>query len=254
MLVSGVVLQTAWEKSDEESAKYPYEALDRLNILSLEKYQELIKHPNFIEFYGQATPIDVLENSRIGSRPARRTGQRTLDDLRAIPWVFSWNQSRFNLTAWFGVGYALRTMKEENPDLFDQIKKYAHQWPFLRYTLIHVETNLLNADPDLMASYAAMVENKNVRDEFMEMIIPEHSEGIRQIIELLGEEAENRRHSLLDNIERRSKILQKLHQMHIARIREWRSMDKTDPIKTGAVLDKLLMITTAISGGLKSTG
>jgi phosphoenolpyruvate carboxylase len=254
MLVSGVALQTAWNKSDEESAKFPYEALDRLNILSLKKYQELIKHTDFIEFYGQATPIDVLENSRIGSRPARRTGQRTLDDLRAIPWVFSWNQSRFNLTAWFGVGYALKTMKQENPDLFDQLKKFAHRWPFLRYTLIHVETNLLNADPDLMAAYAAMVENKDVQDEFMEMIIPEHSEGIRQIIELLGEEAENRRHSLLDNIERRSKILHKLHQMHIVKIREWRAMDKTDPVKTGAILDKLLMITTAISGGLKSTG
>jgi phosphoenolpyruvate carboxylase len=99
-----------------------------------------------------------------------------------------------------------------------------------------------------------MVENKDVQDEFMEMIMPEHSEGIRQIIELLGEEAENRRHSLLDNIERRSKILRKLHQMHIVKIREWRAMDKTDPIKTGAILDKLLMITTAISGGLKSTG
>ena len=254
MLVSGVALQTAWKKSDEESAKFPYEALDRLNVLSLEKYQELIKHPDFIEFYGQATPIDVLEHSRIGSRPARRTGQRTLDDLRAIPWVFSWNQSRFNLTAWFGVGYALMIMKEESPVLFDKIKKFAHRWPFLRYTLIHVETNLLNADSDLMAAYAAMVENKDVQDEFMEMIIPEHSEGIRQIIELLGEEAENRRHSLLDNIERRSKILRKLHQMHIARIREWRAMDKTDPVKTAAILDKLLMITTAISGGLKSTG
>jgi phosphoenolpyruvate carboxylase len=254
MLVSGVTLQTAWKRADEELAGFPYEAFDRLNTLSLERYQKLIKHPRFIEFYAQATPIDVLEHSRIGSRPARRTGQRTLDDLRAIPWVFSWNQARFNLTAWFGVGYALRTLREENPQLFDQLKNYAHRWPFLRYTLIHIETNLLNADPDLMAVYASMVGNKEVRDEMMEMIMPEHSEGIRQIIELLGEEAENRRHSLLDNIDRRRNTLQKLHQMHIDKIKEWRAMDKCDQNRSGAILDKLLMITTAISGGLKSTG
>ena len=254
MLVSGVALQTAWNKSDEESEGFPYEAFDRLNELSLERYQKLIRHPRFIEFYGQATPIDVLEHSRIGSRPARRTGQRTLDDLRAIPWVFSWNQARFNLTAWFGVGYAIRTLKEENPELFDQLKSYAHRWPFLRYTLIHIETNLLNADPDFMAVYASLVENKEVKDEFMEMLMPEHSEGIRQIIELLGDESENRRHSLLDNIDRRRKTLQKLHRMHIDRIREWRAVDQCDRTKSEAILNKLLMITTALSGGLKSTG
>ncbi len=255
MLVSGVTLQTAYAVlTNGEPPGLPYEALDKLTELSLDRYQSLIQHPRFIEFYGKATPIDILERSRIGSRPARRTGQRTLDDLRAIPWVFSWNQARFNLTAWFGVGYALRVMKEESRDLFRQLKDYAHQWPFLRYTLIHIETNLLNADPDLMTAYAAMADDKQLRDEMMEMIVPEHSEGIMQIMELLGDQAENRRHSLLDNIERRRKILQKLHQMHISRIKEWRNMSDEEKARSEHLLDKLLMITTAISGGLKSTG
>jgi phosphoenolpyruvate carboxylase len=64
-------------------------------------------------FYRQATPIDAIEQSRIGSRPSRRTGQATLDDLRAIPWVFSWNQSRFYVPGWYGVGSALDTLEAQ---------------------------------------------------------------------------------------------------------------------------------------------
>ena len=104
----------------------------------------------FIEFYGQATPIDVLEHSKIGSRPARRTGQRSLNDLRSIPWVFSWNQSRFNLTGWFGAGTAFGKFKEKYPEDFDYLKGVAQDWPFLKFGLIQIETNLLNSDTDIM--------------------------------------------------------------------------------------------------------
>ena len=84
-----------------------YDVMDRLVVMARSTYRQLLDHPHFIAFYGQATPIDVLEQSKIGSRPARRTGKRSLEDLRSIPWVFSWNQSRFNLTGWFGTGTAL---------------------------------------------------------------------------------------------------------------------------------------------------
>ena len=69
----------------------------------------------FIDFFRSATPIDVLERSSIGSRPSRRTGQRSLADLRAIPWVFSWTQSRYYLPGWFGIGTALKGLQRANP-------------------------------------------------------------------------------------------------------------------------------------------
>ena len=74
-------------------------------------YQQLIQNPYFLGYFGAATPIDAIESSRIGSRPARRTGTRTLQDLRAIPWVFSWAQSRYNITSWYGVGYTFYPIK-----------------------------------------------------------------------------------------------------------------------------------------------
>lgn len=254
MLLSGTALQTAYTYSIKNRPDYPYDAVKKLAELSLKKYQELIKKPGFIDYYGQATPIDLLERSRIGSRPARRTGQRSLDDLRAIPWVFSWNQSRFNLTAWFGAGYALQTLKNEHPELFSQLKEFSHKWPFLRYTLIHIETNLLNADESLMEQYANLVEDPKLKEDFTSMIMEEYHKAKEELIALMGEESENRRHSLLDNIDKRKNALNILHKLHIEQLKDWRKLSEAEKASKEYLLDRLLMLTTALSAGLKSTG
>lgn len=254
MLLSGAALQTGYQMYPYKERQYPFEALDYLANLSLSHYQELIKHPEFIKFYSQCTPIDVVEQSRIGSRPSRRTGQRTLADLRAIPWVFSWKQSRFNLTAWYGVGNGLRTMQKEAPELYQQLKEHAQKWPFLRYTLIHIETNLLNADVGLMTDYAGLVVDEALRDEFLKKILSEHTESVNQVAALLGDHTESRRVSLLENINRRRKPLLTLHQMQVSKLQEWRAVKDSDAVMAESLLNKLLMITTAISGGVKNTG
>ncbi|WP_246535266.1 phosphoenolpyruvate carboxylase [Litoribacter ruber] len=94
MLLAGTARQTMISADNTPKDKL-YGIMDNLVGSARKTYRELLDHPNFLEFYGKATPIDVLEESKIGSRPARRTGQRSLEDLRSIPWVFSWNQARF---------------------------------------------------------------------------------------------------------------------------------------------------------------
>ncbi|MFQ3578641.1 MAG: phosphoenolpyruvate carboxylase, partial [Bacteroidales bacterium] len=131
MLISGTALQTAYTTHIREKRNYPFETFKMLSELSIQKYKELLNRDGFMEFYRQATPIDLLECSRIGSRPARRTGAKTLKDLRAIPWVFSWNQSRFNLTAWYGVGFALSELRKNYPIQYNELKQIANTWPFL---------------------------------------------------------------------------------------------------------------------------
>lgn len=254
MLVSGTALQKGFQMYQHKEYNYPFEALNCLASLSLKYYQQLIQHPDFIKFFSQCTPIDVVEQSKIGSRPSRRTGKRTLADLRAIPWVFSWKQSRFNLTAWYGVGYGLKTMQSEEPELYKQLQTYAHQWPFLRYTLIHIETNLLNADPVLMTDYASLVDDENLRKEFLQNIMNEHQESTHQVSSLLGDHTESRRISLLDNINRRKKPLFTLHNMQVSKLKQWRLIKETNPAEAETLLNKLLVITTAISGGVKNTG
>jgi len=238
----------------DKQKDYPYEALNCLATLSLDKYQQLIQHPRFIEYFSQCTPIDVVERSKIGSRPARRTGERTLADLRAIPWVFSWNQSRYNITAWYGVGYGLEIMQQLHPALYDQLKKHANNWLFLRYMLIQIETNLLNADPLMMRSYASLVKDDDLRIELLSNIMQELKRSIGQVATLLGGKTETRRTSLIENVHRRRNPLHILHKMHIEKLHEWREIEDKSTEEAEILLNKLLVITTAISGGTKSTG
>lgn len=254
MLLSGTALQTSFHLYPPAKQDLPYEALDALSRLSLEYYQQLIQHPRFIEFYSECTPIDVVEQSKIGSRPARRTGKRTLNDLRAIPWVFSWNQSRFNLTAWYGVGYALEQLQQKDPELYAQLKSQAQKWPFLRYALIQIETNLLNADTEMMKEYASLVTDGALRSELLSRILEEHQRSMQQIDFMLGGNTAERRENLLTNIQRRRNALSTLHKMQTRLLKEWRSIREQNPAEADVLLNQLLVITTAISGGVKNTG
>lgn len=254
MLLSGVARQTALAIFPIKQPDFPHQALHQLAEFSLEKYQNLLHHPSFIPFFSHATPIDVLEQSKIGSRPARRTGTRTLADLRAIPWVFSWHQSRFNLTAWFGAGHALQRLQVEYPEQYQQLKTFANQWPFLRYTLIHIETNLLNANPQLMQAYANLTQDEAARQAIMPIILSEHEASLQQIAAMFERERFERRQSLLDNLNRRQYPLHTLHQLQIETLRQWRAAKEQDSAAAEPLLNKLLMITTAIVGGLKNTG
>ncbi len=252
MLLSGAALQTGNRLHPGNKKDYPIEALRQLAEYSKERYQELIAHPSFLAFYGEATPIDVLELSKIGSRPARRTGTRSLADLRAIPWVFSWNQSRFNITGWFGIGYALQKLKSENPQQYQQLREVSQEWPFLRYVLIQVETNIMNAEPAVMEAYSSLVKDPRVRTEMTSIIKDEHKKGQEEIAAMFDSSREERRQSLLDNLNRRSDALISLHRLQIKNLKEWRESQtkKEDDL----LVTHLLQITTALASGLKNTG
>ncbi|MBX2875605.1 MAG: phosphoenolpyruvate carboxylase [Saprospiraceae bacterium] len=231
-----------------------FEAMDKLTQLSQETYPSLIGHPGFIPFYTQATPIDVLEQSKIGSRPSRRTGTQSLSDLRAIPWVFSWNQSRFNLTGWFGVGTALHQLQDTFPALWTTLQKTSTDWPLLYYTLIEVETSLLNADLSIMKAFAELVQEAEHREPLMELLLEDHKWGLQQITELFGKTVAERRTNQLRNITLRSDILAHLHQLQLEYLKDWRRAKAHSPAEAEPLLKKLLMITNGIAGGLKSTG
>jgi phosphoenolpyruvate carboxylase len=112
-----------------------------------------------MRFFSEAAPIDAIENSHIGSRPARRSGQRTLDDLRAIPWVFSWSQARFNLPGWYGVGSAFHQVCGDDEAPWNLCRQAAKGWPFLSNLLHNVEFRVAAADEEMMAEYAALVDD-----------------------------------------------------------------------------------------------
>jgi phosphoenolpyruvate carboxylase len=254
MLLSGITLQTACFYYPQKEQSFPEKALEILANYSFEHYRSLVEHPKFVEFYGEATPIDVLEMSKIGSRPARRTGSRTLADLRAIPWVFSWNQSRFNLTGWFGIGFALKKMKKESPEMYESLREYSDLWPLLRYILIQVETNVMAADPNWMNTYASKVTNPETRVSILSLIRKEYQQSLDEIALMFNQNREKRRISQLDNMQRRKQALNALHSLQLRNMEKWRLGKDSQPEASEALVKKLLEITTALANGLKNTG
>jgi len=253
-LASGVAKQTIIDKHNLDENQYPFEVMDYLSQKSFEHYRELIETEGFINFFGKATCIDVLEKSKIGSRPARRTGTRTLNDLRAIPWVFSWNLSRISLTGWYGLGNALKTLKAEKPEAFQNLKKSIQDWSFLKFLMIQTETNLILSNKEIMALYANLDDDAKEREVFMSKILKDYDNSFKLIEELFEEPASTRRQGQYDNIEWRDKKLKVLHHLHIKHLKEWRALGDDSSNEKEKILTKLLSIINSLSSGLKNTG
>ncbi len=232
-----------------DTALWP--AMDKLSAWSRDAYRELLNLPDFMTFYRQATPIDALENSRIGSRPARRTGQMTLDDLRAIPWVFSWTQNRFYLPGWFGAGSALMRMRDEEPKSFAQLKTGVKASPFLRYVMTNIESSMMSSNEVIMKSYANLVEDNAVRDRFMQVIIGEFHRTREILAELFNGTFEDRRPRLAFTMNIREEALEELHQNQIQLLKKWRTLEGA---AAEALLPELLISINALASGLRTTG
>ena len=257
LLLAGAAINTARHKHLPETPDPAEAFLDALSDSSQKAYQALLKSDGFIEFYRQATPIDALENARIGSRPPRRTGKKShsISDLRAIPWVFSWTQARYYLPGWFGVGSALSELKENSPADFAALKQALEKSTFLSYVLTNVETNLASANLDLMRDYAALVTDKEIRIRFTGIITAEFDLTQNLLAELFDGSMADRRPRMAKTLGIREAPLKVLHHQQIALLREWRAhLGKENTTAADALLPKLLLSINAIASGLRTTG
>jgi phosphoenolpyruvate carboxylase len=223
--------------------------MDRLAASSRETYVELVASDRFIEFFRQATPIDVIERSSIGSRPARRTGRATIADLRAIPWVFAWSQSRFFLSGWFGLGSALSALRTDDAESYRRIVGNAFDWPPLHYIISNAATSVMMTDVDVMERYAGLVADGSLRADMMGRILEERERTMTVLEEIYGGPLEVRRPNIARTLELREPALRPLHQLQVRLLGEWRRRPDDE-----LLLGDLLATVNAIAGGLGSTG
>ena len=254
LLLAGVT-GTTLSHSQRRREPHPLEpVMDTLAVASRRAYDALIDADGFIEFFSQATPIDVIEASRIGSRPARRTGRRSLADLRAIPWVFSWSQSRFYLSGWFGVGSALEGLLRADPAAFEALREALTTWPPFRYLVTNVSTSLLTADLTVMHEYAALVSDAEVCERILGMIDAEFRRSSEMVERLFGQRMAERRARLSRVLRLRESGLAMLHRRQIALLRDWRARSADKDPAAGQLLIELLETVNAIASGLRTTG
>ena len=174
-----------------------------------------------------------------------------MDDLRAIPWVFSWTQNRFYLPGWFGAGSALDRMKKEDRASFDQIKLAVKRSPFLRYVMTNIESSLVSANESIMKGYANLVDDEAVRDRFMSVILAELHRTCELMTEIFAGTFQTRRPRLAFTMEIRERALEQLHRHQIQLLAEWRQLPEEAATNR---LPELLISVNALASGLRTTG
>ncbi|TNF29778.1 MAG: phosphoenolpyruvate carboxylase [Deltaproteobacteria bacterium] len=211
-------------------------------------YRDLVYgDPDFVEYFRRATPIDVIERLRIGSRPASRRKGGGVENLRAIPWVFAWTQSRHILPGWYGLGSGLEALARAHGE--EALKEMARDWPFFRTLLEDVELVMAKADMGIAARYAELAGALGER--FFPRIIAEYDRTRAQVLKLLGEEELLAQDAPTRNsIRLRNPYVDPMSLLQVDLLRRWRATGHEDE-----TLEHALLITlNGIAHGLRATG
>ncbi|MGA8657473.1 MAG: phosphoenolpyruvate carboxylase [Chthoniobacterales bacterium] len=255
LLLAGVTGISLRQEVVEESGESAEPLISTLSGVSRTAYCGLLEMPGFIDFYRSATPIDALELSSIGSRPSRRSGQRSLADLRAIPWVFSWTQSRYYLPGWFGIGAALRSLEERSEEDFRRLRQTQQSSAFLRFVLTNAETNICSAERSIMELYASLCPDDEHLKKVLTTILEEFDLTHRMLRQVLGGGSGERRPRFTMTHRIRADALLALHVQQVALLRDWRAAQAAnDEDSARHLFGDLLVCINAIASGLRTTG
>jgi phosphoenolpyruvate carboxylase len=208
-------------------------------------YRGLIyDHPRFLEYFSAATPINEISQHRIASRPASRGAKRSIDDLRAIPWVFSWMQSRHTIQGWFGIGTAIEDYLKTDSQGLATLQEMYNQWPFFQRLLDNAQMILSNAE---------LVPDQALGREIFGRIEGEYNRTIgvicqvSQIRELLEREPD-----LSHSIKLRNPYIDPLSFIQIELLRRARNNPSEE--EKSHLEDAILLTINGIAAGLKNTG
>ncbi|WP_258097098.1 phosphoenolpyruvate carboxylase [Marinoscillum pacificum] len=230
------------------------DVLQKLADDSKTYYEKLMHEEGFIPFFRQATPIDAIETSKIGSRPAKRTGANSLQDLRAIPWVFSWSQSRFNMTSWYGLGSAINDLKTNTPELYAEFKKALKHDAFIRYVLTNVDTSLAATDEEIIKMYASLVKEEDIKDKFLNMFLNELSLTRQMLMELLERGIEERRKNHFYSNQLRASLMATLHKQQVELLDKWRTEKAKNDPEAEKTQVQLMLTINGIASAMRNTG
>ena len=224
--------------------------MQELSDSSFKFYRALITHEDFIDYFLQTSPIREIASLNLGSRPASRKTLARIQDLRAIPWVFSWMQNRLMLPAWYGFGSAVEELCRRNPDDMSLLQQHAQDNPFFRAMLSNMEQVMAKTDITLAESYAGLSESPEKAGIIFGMIKEEYLRSRKALLDILktaGLLSGNR--SLARSLALRIPYLNALNGLQVAMLKRLRK-DPNNP-------HLLLMVHLTINGvaqGLRNTG
>ena len=251
-VVSAVIGASLPEKNEAQLPQAWQQELEVMSEAAQQVYQGLVyQSPGFIEFWQQVTPIQEITQLRIGSRPAaRQPGSEKVAKIRAIPWVFSWMQSRFNLPGWFGLGSGL-----EAASSVAALQEMYARWPFFRAILDNAEMSLQKADLEIARLYLTLAEDQKSAEEFYTVIRTEYERTKKRILAITGN------NNLLDNepdlqrsIQLRNPYIDPLNFIQVETIQRLRAIEDPASSQAEELRNIIVLTINGIASGLRNTG
>ena len=228
------------------------ETMDELSAVSFARYRaDILDNPDTYDYFQQATPVAELEHAKIGSRPAKRGGKKSLGDLRAIPWVFGWMQSRHLVPAWYGVGTALENYARDHVDGLDRLRTMLKDFPLFLDMLRNIETALAKSDFGIARLYASIMPDAPVRERLFAMLEAEF-QRTRSMVLLIGGQSELLEGNavLARSIRLRNPYVDPISWIQVELLRRKRAGDGEATTLNRAITATI----NGISAGLRNTG
>jgi len=212
--------------------------------------KHIADNPDILPYFEQATPVNELEHARIGSRPTRRSASRSLADLRAIPWVFGWMQSRHALPAWFGVGHALERFASQGNAQVQQLQEMALRFPVFNDLIRNVELAMAKADLAIAQLYAALVPDENLRQRVWQLVVDEFERTRRMVLLVKQQEKLLEKNPVLSrSIRLRNPYVDPMSLIQVDLLRRKHSGDNSEELNYA-----LAATINGIAAGLHNTG
>ena len=232
-----------------------YDVMARLSEISQAYYRKFVyESDGFLDYWQQATPINELARMQISSRPAKRKAAGGFSAMRAIPWMFSWMQSRAIVPSWFGLGTAFERYANEDPRGMRILREMYGNWSFFQALIDNAQLDVAKADMGIAELYASLVEPIELRERFFNWIKEEHQLSSEMIMRVTEEDGLLANMSAIKtSIERRNPYVDPLNFMQVALLRELRQLDEGDD-NWRLVLDATLATINGIAAGMKTTG
>ena len=234
-----------------EAAGPAYEVLDDLAARAQRAYAELVHEtPGFVEYFKASTPVSEIGALNIGSRPTSRKPTTSISDLRAIPWVLAWSQSRVMLPGWYGTGSAFEQWIAEGDGRLQVLRDLYVRWPFFSTVLSNMAQVLAKSDMGLAARYSELVEDQTLRARVFDKILAEHERTIRMYKLITGQDdllADNP--ALARSVFNRFPYLEPLNHLQVELLRRYRSGDTDELVQRG-----ILLTMSGLATALRNSG
>jgi phosphoenolpyruvate carboxylase len=250
----GAVLLTSGRRPQFPKEEEWAHLMDELSELAFRKYRSLVTRPQFLTYFHETTPIDQVGALNIGSRPARRKATQDISDLRAIPWVFAWTQSRVNLPSWYGVGTALETWMAAGDALERRavLREMYKVWPFFRTVLENVQTGLAKADFAIASLYAGLTDD-GTRQAIFTDLQDEFERTVRVVLDIAeASQLLDKEPVIRHSIKVRNPYVDPMNYLQVALLRRLRT--ETNPQAAERLRSAVLLSVNGIAAGLQNVG